>query len=100
MYNLHEECLVVAEDIEDLVPKLGCDLELLGMRRCVSGQDNAKVSGKQALEVAGPWIEVDWSGVDWVEAAKVETAVDAVDNRQRHSGNVAGIRRGVRIDWT
>ena len=98
MYNLHEECLVVAEDIEDLVLKLGCEWERVG------GQDNAKVSEKQALEVAellaqvDKWIEVDQSGVDWVEPAKVETAVG--NYRQRHSGNVAGTRRGVRIDWT
>ena len=62
MCNLHEECLVIAEDIEDLVLKLGYDWELLGMksgRRYVSGRDNAKVSGKQALEVSGMLVRVD-----------------------------------------
>lgn len=113
MYNLHEECLVIAEDIEDLVLKLGCDWELLGMksdRRCVSGQDNVKVSGKQALEVAEMLAQVDkW--VDWVEAGQVETVVgnryEEIVNRQRHSGNrelevvdAAGRKWGVRIGWT
>lgn len=61
-YSLHEERLVIAEDIEDSALKLGCDWELLGMkcdRRCVSGQDNVKVSGKRALEVAGLVAEAD-----------------------------------------
>ena len=113
MYNLHEECLVIAEDIEDLVLKLGYDWELLGMksdRRCVSGQDNAKVLGKRALEASEMLAQVDkW--VDWAEAAKVETVAgnryEEIVNRQRHSGNrelgvvgAAGRKRGVRIDWT
>lgn len=61
-YSLHEECLVNAEDIEDSVLELGRDWELLGMksdRRRVSEQDNAKVSGKRALEAAGLLAEVD-----------------------------------------
>ena len=112
MYNLHEECLVIAEDIEGLVLELGCDWELLGMkcdRRCVSGQDSALVLGKRVLEGAELLAQVDkW--VDWVEAAKVD-AVAVAGNRckegQRHSGNrelgfVVAVGRtvGARIDWT
>jgi hypothetical protein len=107
MLNLHEECLVIVEDIEDLVLKLGCDWELLGMksdRHCVSGQDSAQVSGKRGLEVVELLAQVDkW--VDWVEAAKVDTV--AGKEGQRHSGNrelgvvgVAGRMLGARIDWT
>jgi hypothetical protein len=110
MYSLHEECLVIAEDIEDLVLKLGCDWELLEMksdRRCVSGQDSAQVSGKRGLEVAGLLVQADkWVG--WAEAAKVDTvAGNRCKEGQRHSGNrvlgvvgAAGRMLGARIDWT
>lgn len=109
MYSLHEGCLVIAEDIEDLVLKLGCDWEQLGTksdRRYVSGQDSAQVSGKRGLEGAELPAQVDkW--VDWVEAGKVDT-VAVAGNRckegQRHSGNrvvgAAGRMLGARIDWT
>jgi hypothetical protein len=110
MYSLHEGCLVIAEDIEDLVLKLGCDWELLGTksdRRCVSGRDSAQVSGKRGLAAAGLLVQVDkW--VDWVEAAKVDTvAGNRCREGQRHSGNrelgvvgAAGRMLGARIDWT
>ena len=109
-YNLHEEYLVVAEDIEDLVQKLGCDWEVLGMKsyqHCVSGH-NAKVSEKRGWEVAGLLVEVDtwFDEVDRVEAAKVETVAGNL-TRQRHSCkcelgvvDAAGRKRNVRIDWT
>ncbi len=115
-YSLHEECLVIAEDIEDLVLKLGCDWELLGMRcdrRCVSGQDNAQVSGKRALEGAGLLAEADewFDEVGQAEAAKVEAVVGnrckEIVTRQRHLDNrelgvvdAAGRKLSVRIDWT
>ena len=108
-YNLHEECLVIAEDIEDLVLILGRDSELLGTKSCVG--HNAKVSGKLGLEVTGLLVGVDklFDEVDQVEAAKVETVVgnhckEEIVTRQRHLGNreleVVDAAGRVRIDWT
>jgi hypothetical protein len=108
-YNLHEECLVIAEDIEDLVLKLGRDSESLVMESCVSGH-NAKVSGKLGLEAAGLLVEVDkwFDEVDWAEAAKVETVVGnhckEIVTRQRFLGNrelgVVDAAGRKLIDWT
>lgn len=115
MNKLHEGCLVIAEDIEDLVLKLGCDWELPGTgsdRRCVNGH-NARVSGKRGWKVAGPLVEVDkwFDEVDPAEAAKVETVVGnhckeiatrrrRLDNRELGVVDAAGRKLSVRIDWT
>jgi len=110
-YSLHEECLVVAGDTEDLVLKLGGDWELLGMmkrnQRCVCGHDNAMVLGKRVSAVAGLLAEADkW--IDEVEVGEVETVVGnrcKIVTRLNNGELVvvdaaAGRKLGVRIDWT